>query len=305
MGGDIARLPDQQGWAMQKGFGPRPPCLMRPGGSPPRCCATTSGGDLRPATWDEALEPHHQRIPAASSHAPARMRSRVFGGGGLTNEKAYLLGKFARVALGTANIDYNGRFCMGSGANGNLRAFGVDRGLPFPLEDIPGAEAILLTGGNPAETMPPIMQYFEAQRRRGRAIDRGGPAAQQHRQARPPAPADHPRHRRRAGKRAAARSSAGQADRRNLHQHPHQWLPSSAPDLRLLLAGPGGSASPVFLPPKWNARRTSWGEAATAMVLSGPRHRAAEQRHGQRAGVHQLGAGAGESGQSFVRAMVA
>ena len=40
----------------------------------------------------------------------------VFGGGSLTNEKAYLLGKFARVALGTANIDYNGRFCMSSAA---------------------------------------------------------------------------------------------------------------------------------------------------------------------------------------------
>jgi assimilatory nitrate reductase catalytic subunit len=41
------------------------------------------------------------------------------------------------------------------------------RGLPFPIEDIPGAEAILLAGANPAETMPPIMQYFEEQRRRG------------------------------------------------------------------------------------------------------------------------------------------
>ena len=40
----------------------------------------------------------------------------VFGGGSLTNEKAYLLGKFARVALRTANIDYNGRFCMSSAA---------------------------------------------------------------------------------------------------------------------------------------------------------------------------------------------
>ena len=40
----------------------------------------------------------------------------MFGGGGLTNEKAYPLGKFARLALGTAQIDYNGRFCMSSAA---------------------------------------------------------------------------------------------------------------------------------------------------------------------------------------------
>ena len=126
----------------------------------------TTGGPLRPASFDEALgfvAERFRRIQAAhGSDAVA-----VFGGGGLTNEKAYLLGKFARVALGTANIDYNGRFCMGSGANGNLRAFGIDRGLPFPLDDIPGAEVVLLAGGNPAATMPPVMQYFEAQRRRG------------------------------------------------------------------------------------------------------------------------------------------
>ncbi len=95
------------------------------------------------------------------------MRSAVFGGGGLTNEKAYMLGKFARVGLQTRHIDYNGRFCMASAAAAGNRALGLDRGLPFPLEDIPGADAILLVGSNPAETMPPIMQYFDAQLARG------------------------------------------------------------------------------------------------------------------------------------------
>jgi len=51
----------------------------------------------------------------------------VFGGGGLTNEKAYTLGKFARVALKTSAIDYNGRFCMSSAAAAGIRAFGIDR----------------------------------------------------------------------------------------------------------------------------------------------------------------------------------
>lgn len=51
----------------------------------------------------------------------------VFGGGGLTNEKAYWLGKFARVALRTASIDYNGRFCMSSAAAAATRAFGISR----------------------------------------------------------------------------------------------------------------------------------------------------------------------------------
>ena len=56
----------------------------------------------------------------------------MFGGGSLTNEKAYLMGKFARVILRTPNIDYNRRFCMSSVAATSMRAFGVDRVLPFP-----------------------------------------------------------------------------------------------------------------------------------------------------------------------------
>jgi assimilatory nitrate reductase catalytic subunit len=56
---------------------------------------------------------------------------------------------------------------MASAAAAGLRAFGIDRGLPFPLEDIPEAAVVLMLGANPAETMPPLMQYFEAQRSRG------------------------------------------------------------------------------------------------------------------------------------------
>lgn len=121
---------------------------------------------LRPATWDEALA----KITAAITELQARLGPDsigVFGGGGLTNEKVYLLGKFARVALGTSAIDYNGRFCMSCAAAAANKAFGIDRGLPFPLTDIPLARTILMVGANPAETMPPLMQWFDAQRQAG------------------------------------------------------------------------------------------------------------------------------------------
>lgn len=123
-------------------------------------------GRLVPASWQSAID----RIAAAIQRiqeAHGRDAIGVFGGGSLTNEKAYLLGKLARVALRTSNVDYNGRFCMSSAAAGASKALGLDRGLPFPLEDIPHAEAILLVGGNMAETMPPVMRYFEAQQRSG------------------------------------------------------------------------------------------------------------------------------------------
>ena len=126
----------------------------------------TKDAPLRQASWDEALDFVARKIEKIQLQY-GRNAIGVFGGGGLTNEKSYWLGKFARVALKTANIDYNGRFCMASAASAGNKAFGIDRGLPFPLEDIPLADTILLIGSNPSETMPPIMQYFDAQKTRG------------------------------------------------------------------------------------------------------------------------------------------
>ncbi|MFC7026029.1 molybdopterin oxidoreductase family protein [Promicromonospora thailandica] len=121
---------------------------------------------LVPVSWDTALDLVASRLAAlAAEHGPESVA--VFGGGGLTNEKAYALGKFARTVLRTPNIDYNGRFCMASAAAGMNRAFGLDRGLPFPLADLGGAQAVLLLGSNLAETMPPAVQHLAGARAAG------------------------------------------------------------------------------------------------------------------------------------------
>ncbi|MBD3576695.1 molybdopterin oxidoreductase family protein [Streptomyces sp. KD18] len=119
----------------------------------------TRAGRLEPATWEEALDAVAEGL-ARTRDAHGADAVGVFGGGGLTNEKAYALGKFARIALRTSQIDYNGRFCMSSAAAAHQRAFGLDRGLPFPLEDIPRTGCVILVGSNPAETMPPALRYF-------------------------------------------------------------------------------------------------------------------------------------------------
>ena len=121
---------------------------------------------FRPASWTEALAVIVDGITATQAKY-GRDAVGCFGGGGLTNEQAYAFGKFARVVLRTAMIDYNGRFCMSSAATASNRAFGIDRGLPFPLADIAETKAILLVGSNPAATMPPAMQYFDAGRAAG------------------------------------------------------------------------------------------------------------------------------------------
>ncbi len=91
----------------------------------------------------------------------------VYGGGSLTNESAYLLGKFARVALKTKYIDYNGRFCMSAAASAGNKAFGIDRGLTNQLADIEQASCIILAGTNIAECQPTLMPYFTSAKEKG------------------------------------------------------------------------------------------------------------------------------------------
>ena len=124
---------------------------------------------FRVASWDEALNRITSAIRATQSRY-GRDGVGLFGGGGLTNEKAYQFGKFARATLGTAMIDYNGRFCMSSAANAANRAFGIDRGLPFPLSDLAHTDSLLLVGSNPADTMPPAMQFLTAAHDRGASL---------------------------------------------------------------------------------------------------------------------------------------
>ena len=123
-------------------------------------------GPLLPASWDDALDRAAEGLARVrAEHGPDG--AAVFGGGGLTNEKAYLVGKFARVVLGTSQVDYNGRFCMSTAAAAANRVFGVDRGLPFPLDDVREADCVLLVGSNVAETMPPFVQHLTAAQERG------------------------------------------------------------------------------------------------------------------------------------------
>jgi assimilatory nitrate reductase catalytic subunit len=158
-------FPTNRGGLCQKGW-TAPEVLA----APDRLTTPLIRGDdgvLHPASWDDALDLVASTIRELQDlHGPGAVA--VFGGGGLTNEKAYALGKFARVVLRTPNIDYNGRFCMSSAAAAGIRSFGLDRGLPFPLIDVGGADAVLLAGSNLAETMPPALAHLRG------AADRGG-----------------------------------------------------------------------------------------------------------------------------------
>jgi assimilatory nitrate reductase catalytic subunit len=123
-------------------------------------------GVLEPTSWKTALDFIAERVSTlVDQHG--RDTIGVFGGGGLTNEKAYQLGKFTRTVLRSKHIDYNGRFCMSSAAAAGNRAFGMDRGLPFPLADVANCDAVLLLGSNVADTMPPLVQHLAGVRENG------------------------------------------------------------------------------------------------------------------------------------------
>ncbi|MET9823706.1 molybdopterin oxidoreductase family protein [Streptomyces sp. NPDC006349] len=148
------------------GKGRTAPQVLAPGARLTSPLVRAADGALVPAGWDEALDRIAGNLERTRAEYGADALG-VFGGGGLTNEKAYALGKFARVVLGTSQIDYNGRFCMSSAAAAGTRAFGLDRGLPFPLEDVPRTGCVILVGSNPAETMPPSLRYFTELRDNG------------------------------------------------------------------------------------------------------------------------------------------
>ncbi|MEI8280877.1 MAG: molybdopterin-dependent oxidoreductase, partial [Armatimonadota bacterium] len=83
------------------------------------------GTGFVPISWEEAFATtisEIQRIQAKYGKNSVALLSGV----SLTNEKSYLMGKFARLGLETQELDYNGRLCMVSAGAGNKKAFGLD-----------------------------------------------------------------------------------------------------------------------------------------------------------------------------------
>jgi assimilatory nitrate reductase catalytic subunit len=122
-------------------------------------------GPLRRVDWDTALDRVvHEIERIQHTHGPDAFG--VISGASLTTEKTYLAGKFARVALGTRHIDYNGRLCMVSAAAANKKSFGIDRAAN-PWADMLETDVVLIAGANVGECFPVMTQYVWGARDRG------------------------------------------------------------------------------------------------------------------------------------------
>lgn len=123
---------------------------------------------FRPIAYDDAIN----RVASEIQRIQSSFGNDAFAvltGASLTNEKAYLMGKFARVCLKTANIDYNGRLCMVSAAAGNKNAFGIDRAAN-PWSDILKTDVVWISGANVAECAPITTNYVWQAREHGAKI---------------------------------------------------------------------------------------------------------------------------------------
>ena len=75
---------------------------------------------------------------------------------------------------------------MSSAASAGIRAFGLDRGLPFPLADVEETDVLVLVGSNLVETMPPAARHLDRLRDRGGQRRRHRPASYADRRPRRP-----------------------------------------------------------------------------------------------------------------------
>ena len=116
------------------------------------------------APWEDALG----LIADTFRNAPPGAFG-VLASGKTSNEEGYLLQKFARVVMGTNNIDYCARFCHSSTVAGLGPAVGSGVMETSQL-DVGKADCVILAGVNVQENFPGIARRLRRARKRGATI---------------------------------------------------------------------------------------------------------------------------------------
>jgi NADH-quinone oxidoreductase subunit G len=106
-------------------------------------------GELVPATWNEALE-LVGKVFGDIKKSDGGNAIGVIGSNRTTNEENYLLQKFARVVLGTNNIDHHRTADYASFA----KAIAENKAQTASMRDVFNASAVLLIGNDPTEQHP-------------------------------------------------------------------------------------------------------------------------------------------------------
>ncbi|GGK10816.1 formate dehydrogenase subunit alpha [Streptomyces camponoticapitis] len=110
------------------------------------------GGPFRRATWEEALD------RAAAGLAAARGAFGMFSCARATNEMNYVAQKFARVVMGTNNVDSCNRTCHAPSVAGLSAAFGSGGGTSS-YEEVEHTDLIVMWGSNARFAHPIFFQH--------------------------------------------------------------------------------------------------------------------------------------------------
>ncbi len=128
-------------------------------------------GSLRPASWSEALFVAGSGLAAASGDAG------VLVGGRVTSEDAYAYAKFARIVLGTNDIDFRARQHSAEEAD-FLAAHVAGQPMTVTYADLENAPAVVLAGLEPEEESPIVfLRLRKAVRKRGLRVTSIAPFA--------------------------------------------------------------------------------------------------------------------------------
>lgn len=107
-------------------------------------------------TWDVAIDKIATQFQACiEQYGPESVAFYVSGQ--LLTEDYYVVNKFVKGYLGTANIDTNSRLCMSSAVAAHKRSFGEDI-VPASYEDFEHADMVVLVGSNTAWCHPVLYQ---------------------------------------------------------------------------------------------------------------------------------------------------
>ncbi len=108
------------------------------------------GDSFKPTTWDEAISEIAEKL---SRYGPDEVG--VLSSAKCTNEENYVIQKFARVVLGTNNIDHCARLCHSSTASGLSMSIGGSA-MTNSIEDVLKSKTIVVIGSNTTENHPII-----------------------------------------------------------------------------------------------------------------------------------------------------
>jgi len=123
-----------------------------------------SNGQFKEISWDEALGIVAKKLKDYPPEAVAALSSAK-----CTNEENYLIQKFARVVLGTNNVDHCARLCHASTVVGLVKSFGSGA-MTNSIPELENSACILVIGSNTPEQHPLVARYIMRAKEKGATL---------------------------------------------------------------------------------------------------------------------------------------